>query len=272
MLEDILYINTLNSDSRKNLQTVGDALNYYKDIVDQRVTGWFYPLDIIVFFSLLREAQKQLQITGDLCELGVAFGKSAVGLSLFKEHDDNLYLYDLFAAEITPEMAMKAIKDYGTDNGVEMRVCDLMKLTPTEIQFDCLLRFLHIDACHYHTAVVNDLTQFSRFVHPQGVIAVDDINDPEYPGINSAITEFCLKNPEWKMFAIGQNKAYLTRESNVKFYTKFLIRYMRERLNYQQLTLSEVMGVDVLLLQARGAMSAEQMDTYLNDTYVRAYL
>lgn len=272
MIDGIFYMNTNDLSVKPQIRSIGDVLNYYKQTVDNKVKGWFYPIDIIVFFGIIAEAQKQLQITGDLCELGVAYGKSAVGMSLFKEHGDKLYLYDLFAAEITPDMAMKAIKDYGTDTGVEMRVCDLMKLSPSEIQFDCLLRFLHIDACHYHTAVLNDLTQFSPFVHPQGVIAVDDINDPEYPGINSAITEFCLKNPDWRMFAIGQNKAYLTRQSNVTLYTKFLIEYFRQRLNYQQLAFSEVMGVDVLLLQPRDAMSADKIDTYLNNTYSRSYL
>jgi hypothetical protein len=274
MIGNKLIINTHGEISSKNqTNNIFSILNYYKDVVDKKVTGWFYPLDIIAFYSIIKDAQKKLDLTGDICELGVAFGKSAVGLSLMKNDEDFLYLYDYFGAEITPEMAHDAIKQYGKDLNVDMRVCDLMKLSPTEIKFNSQLRFLHIDACHFHSAVLNDLNNFSPFVDPRGIISVDDINDPEYPGINTAVAQFCLSEvgKDWKMFAIGQNKAYLAKTEYVRYYTKFLIEYLRNNMKYENISFSEVMDIDVLLIQSRSPMKRDIIDSYLNDKYFRTY-
>ncbi len=52
-----------------------DYLTWYRDVVDKEVEGWFYPIDIIILYGLLKETLDKVK--GDICEIGVAFGKTA---------------------------------------------------------------------------------------------------------------------------------------------------------------------------------------------------
>ena len=58
-----------------------EYLSNFKDVVDREVECWFYPKDIIITYGILNEIQKS---SGDICEIGVAYGKSAIMISQFK--------------------------------------------------------------------------------------------------------------------------------------------------------------------------------------------
>lgn len=242
-----------------------DMLQYYENVVSKNVVGWLYPLDILSIFHLLKGKEDELR--GDVCELGVAFGKSAVLLSLLRSEGEKFYMYDLYEHE----NVVQNITNYGNEKDIKLNILDLMKLDKKDIVFKNKLKLLHVDACHFHTSLLNDLNNFHEQVCDNGIIIVDDINDTQYPGINTAVTEFCLMNKEWKMFAIGDNKVYLTREKYVKDYIKFLIKYFRDQLNYKNFTFSEVMGVDLLLLKSREPADNDVVESYLQDKFTRKY-
>jgi predicted O-methyltransferase YrrM len=242
----------------KNITSIDSLLQYYNQVVDKEVTGWIYPIDIIILYAILREAQKE---KGDICELGVAFGKSAIGLSLMKNKEDGLRLYDNFAAEITPEQAQAAVKKYGDDTNVVWYIADLMKLHQRDITFKNANRLLHIDACHLHKAVLHDLENFSIDTTREAVIVVDDFNDPEYPGINTAITQFCLSDEgrDWVIFAIGHNKAYLCKSEMLEFYSTFLVRYIQRNFPQIKMTLSEFIDNSMVIINSREEMEPSRI-------------
>jgi hypothetical protein len=242
-----------------------DMMQYYENEVSKNVVGWIYPLDILSIFHLLKGKENELK--GDICELGVAFGKSAVLLSLLRSEGEKFYMYDLYEHE----NVLSNITNYGNAKDIKLNILDLMKLDKNDIVFEKKLKLLHVDACHFHTSLLNDLNNFHEHVCDNGIIVVDDINDVQYPGINTAVTEFCLMNKQWKMFAIGDNKVYLAREHHVKDYIKFLLKYFRDQLNYKNFTFSEVMGVDLLLLKSREPVDDEVAESYLQDKFTRKY-
>jgi hypothetical protein len=137
--------------------------------------------------------------------------------------------------DISLESAKNVVEKYGTLNNVEFRVEDLFKLKVNDISFQNKLRFLHIDSCHQHTAVLKDLINFSSQMLDDGVICLDDMNDPNYPGVNTAVSEFILSEngKEWKIFSIGSNKAYLCKEKYFDFYRSSLTNWMMN--NFQQI-------------------------------------
>lgn len=237
-------------------------LNYYDVVVDKKVTGWMFPLDLVAFYYLLTNS---LQTKGDICELGVAYGKSAIALSLFRTWDENLYLYDSFPAEITPEHAKNLVESYGRNDRINWNICDLMKLKYTDSPFENKLKFLHVDACHDHTYVLHDLNNFSKFVSDEGIISVDDFNDPEYPGINTAITEFILneEGKDWRIFAIGQNKAYLCKKQNFYLIRNLFIKNVIAELRSIPLNFSEIMQYNVINLATKHPMSYEKVLEFL---------
>ena len=120
----------------------------FKNVVDREVEGWFYPKDIIIIYGILNELQKPI---GDICEIGVAYGKSAIMISQFK-NDNNFYLYDIFTEEARV-IAERNITKFGDGNNLIWRLQDTTQLTTDDIEFENNLRFLHIDGCHEHSAV-----------------------------------------------------------------------------------------------------------------------
>jgi hypothetical protein len=44
-----------------------DYLTWYRDVVDKEVEGWFYPIDIIILYGLLKETLDKVK--GDICEI-----------------------------------------------------------------------------------------------------------------------------------------------------------------------------------------------------------
>ena len=69
-----------------------EYLTHNKEVIDKQVPGWFYTIDIILLYGILNEIQGNIR--GDICEVGVAHGKSAITLSHFKR--PSLYTQDIF--------------------------------------------------------------------------------------------------------------------------------------------------------------------------------
>lgn len=219
-----------------------DYLTHFKNVVDPDVEGWFYPIDIIMLSGLLHEIQK---ITGDVCEIGVAYGKSAICLSQFRNITDKLYLYDIFDEHVQ-QKALANIRKYGNPNHIELRIQNTMQLTVEDLQFDRPLRLLHIDGCHEHSAVLNDLQVFSEGMHEKGVIVLDDYNDYEYPGVNSAASEYMLSKynrNNWRVFAIGDNKAYMCQKKFLTEYQNAMVDYFVKAVNKLNVPFPLPMGV-----------------------------
>jgi hypothetical protein len=232
-------------------------LKNYKEVIDKEVEGWFYPKDIIIMHGILKELQRP---KGDVCEIGVAYGKSAIAISQFIGNN-NFYLYDLFSEE-SKNIAASNIKKFGNDSNLIWRLENTTELRTDDIVFENELRFLHIDGCHEHSAVLSDLILFNNKMKDDGIIALDDFQDQEYPGVNSAVFEFSLSAmnyKNWRVFAIGDNKAYMCQMKYRELYQKFLVDYIQKAKNQynipfaMHLGLREVLDINVLMCDSRSA-------------------
>lgn len=241
----------------------------FKNVVDKEVEGWFYPKDIIIIYGILNELQKPF---GDICEIGVAYGKSAIMISQFK-NDNNFYLYDIFSEEARI-IAEKNINKFGNGNNLIWRLQDTTQLTTDDIEFENNLRFLHIDGCHEHSAVLSDLMLFSNKMKDDGVIVLDDFQDQEFPGVNSAAFEFSLSKANyknWRVFAIGDNKAYMCQKKYAQQYQKLLVDYIEKaKIEYDvpfamHLGLREVLDMNVLMCDSRTAWNPQVIKESLLD-------
>ena len=79
-------------------KNLGEMLALYKSQIDAEVPGWFYPADIALIYVLMA-AQTQSKIEGDICEVGVYLGKSAILLSRLRGANENFYMFDLFGMQ-----------------------------------------------------------------------------------------------------------------------------------------------------------------------------
>ena len=86
-------------------------------------------------------------------------------------------------------------------------------------EFNDEYSFVHIDGEHSEEAVLNDLKFANQVLTLDGVIAVDDIYHPEFPGIASATFNF-LHQEDFASFLITQNKIFICRkEKYLQFYS-----------------------------------------------------
>ena len=243
-----------------------EYLTFYRDIVDKNVAGYFYPIDIVMMYTVLKYCQ--LKITGDICEIGIAEGKSAISFSNFKETTDNLYLYDIFSEE-NKELVKKNLQKFGTYDNIHIRLQDTTSLRVENLEFKNKLRVLHIDGCHEHEAVLSDLMVFSPLVHDDGIIMLDDYNDYEFPGVNAAAIEFCLSKynyRNWRVFAIGDNKAYLCLKSRQEFYQRLIIDFMCDHFNKKmnkpfdiKMGFRQLLDINALLCDSREDWPKEKL-------------
>lgn len=247
-------------------------VNFYTEVLDKKVVGWYFPIDMIIMFYIAKISQENVK--GDFCELGVAFGKSAIGLSLLKKEEEKLYLYDFFKnGDISQENATSVIEKYGNYKNVEWRVQDLFKLTPEKVNFENKLRLLHIDSCHQHSMVLKDLKNFTPHITDDGVICLDDFNDPEYPGVNTAVSQFInsVEGKDWRIFAIGANKAYLCKEKYFEFYRNGLVRWVRKTVPQVNIGFAEVFDKECALLIDRKGLTEKEIEDVLENRKERFY-
>ena len=246
-----------------------EYLSHYKNVIDKEVEGWFYPKDIIITYGIVKEIQKPL---GDVCEIGVAFGKSAIALSQFRG-ENKLHLYDIFPEE-AKQIAEANIRKFGNADNIEWHLQDTTTLKYAEMIYDKKLRFLHIDGCHEHSAVLSDLMMFNLQMSDDGVIALDDFQDQEFPGVNSAAFQFSLSPINWKnwrVFAIGDNKAYMCQKAYQERYQKALVDYIvKAKREYNvpfdmHMGLRELLDINVLMCDSRTKWDPEVIKASLFD-------
>ena len=243
-----------------------EYLTFYRDIVDKNVAGYFYPIDIVLMYTILKYCQSKIK--GDICEIGIAEGKSAISFSNFKEKNDNLYLYDIFSEENVKKVE-KNLQTYAKYDNIHIRLQDSTTLRTEDLEFENKLRVLHIDGCHEHEAVLSDLIVFSPLVHDDGIIMLDDYNDYEFPGVNAAAIEFCLSKynyRNWRVFAIGDNKAYLCLKSRQEFYQRTIIDFMCDYFNKKpnkpfdiKMGFRQLLDINALLCDSREDWPKEKL-------------
>ncbi len=174
--------------------------------------GWFYPRDMLSL-AVLNELHSNANVIGNIVEIGVYKGKSFCFLSHFIKDNENLYGYDTFSEDCY-ESTKLALKNYGTNSQYELIKADTSELNNDDIKAkidEKGIRILHIDAGHEYHEVLHSLLLFSPYVVNSGIIVMDDYQDPEFPGIEAAVLDFCeIDRPRrFVPFFSGTNKIYL---------------------------------------------------------------
>jgi len=178
-----------------NKTSLGDYLRAH-DSID----GWLYPDDVLLFQEI-NALQGLSKVNGDLLEIGVYHGKSAILLGYFPRQEERLVVCDLFQSQGQtrenqaerqvwyPELTRKTFEE----NYLRFHhrlpsivVCPSTKL----IQIGSLtrtFRFIHIDGSHLYSIVRRDIHTAKLLLKNKGVVAFDDYRSIHTPGVAAAI-------------------------------------------------------------------------------------
>ncbi len=165
------------------------------------VPGWFLERDAELF-AAVSDLQHANGIHGDLLEIGVYQGASAILLGYLADSDECVILCDLFGR--TPEMTADIRQDLRFYAGLETDVFldhwhRFHADDPDEVivdqsivlhkrQWDRPVRFAHVDGGHTHEVVRGDVELAREVLAPSGgVVVFDDIRAEHTPGVAAAV-------------------------------------------------------------------------------------
>jgi hypothetical protein len=195
-----------------------DVRRYLGETKD--VQGWFFPVDAYLF-GLIDEIQRREDLRGHLFEIGVHHGKTAIFLARMARDGELLGVCDVFeqqelnrdhSGEGSRDVFLRNLRALGNLDDARLRVFakESSALTTADTTTSC--RFFHIDGGHRAEDVVADLATAERALLPDGVVAVDDLFNPSWPGVGEGFYRFIAARPDaFVPIVIGGNKVLLAR-------------------------------------------------------------
>ncbi|WP_328583302.1 class I SAM-dependent methyltransferase [Streptomyces sp. NBC_00370] len=185
------------------------------------VSGWFAPLDQTLFATLLTR-QERLGERGDLLEMGVFMGKSAIFLGRQLRDGEKFTVCDLFESD-APDKANNAEtgKSYPTltRDAFESNYLSFhdelprvlhapTSVVPAEVEPKSC-RFVHVDASHLYEHVYGDIGAAQDALLLDGIVVLDDFRSEHTPGVSVAAWEAVL-NRGLRPICLSTQKLYGT--------------------------------------------------------------
>ncbi|MGW2644848.1 class I SAM-dependent methyltransferase [Streptomyces sp. NPDC001393] len=230
------------------------------------VPGWFPVLDQLLFDWFLTR-QETTGMRGDLLEVGVYMGKSAIFTGRHQQPGERYTVCDLFEGE-APDDANQAesAKSYGAltrrvfeDNYLSFhdelpRVLQgPSSLVPGEVEpRSC--RFVHIDASHLYEHVHGDIGAARELLLPDGIVVLDDFRSEHTPGVSIATWEAVL-NRGLRPVCLSTQKLYGTW-GDPEPVQEELLAMVRERSDCH-LSVQEAAGHRIVRLKSKGMRAPE---------------
>ena len=163
-----------------------------------RVPGWFDREDFAIFDWILGW-QEDHEPEGDLAELGVYLGRSAILVGLHRRPDETFTVCDLFegpardpanAAENTAEYPRLTRQAFEANYLRFLGELPVVVTGPTASLLGVVpagrFRFVHVDASHLWEHVVGDLALAAVMLRNGGIVVVDDYRSAHTPGVAAA--------------------------------------------------------------------------------------
>jgi Methyltransferase domain len=171
---------------------------HVSDAQVEAIPGWFTAVDIALFRFFLGEQVRNGQ-RGDLAELGVYLGSSAVLIGSFQQPGETFTVVDLFGSRTDDENSAEVRRHYRglTQVAFEANYRTVHGGLPVVIRGPSTgirgraahgrHRFVHVDASHEQPHVVEDMAIAKELLAPDGIVVVDDFRAEEFPGVAAGV-------------------------------------------------------------------------------------
>jgi hypothetical protein len=194
------------------------------------VDGWFFPVDAYAF-GMIDEIQKREGVSGNLFEIGVHHGKTAIFLARAAAPGEIVGVCDVFEdQQFNVDHSGGANRDQFLANMRALTSLPSGQLLVFSKQSALLdadetttrCRFFHIDGGHRPEDVFADLVTADRALLIDGVVSVDDLFNPNWPGVGEGFYEFVSTRPDrLAPLFIGGNKVFFTRPEATERYERY---------------------------------------------------
>ncbi|MFE9610795.1 class I SAM-dependent methyltransferase [Streptomyces sp. NPDC006012] len=224
------------------------------------VPGWFPVLDQTLFDWFLNR-QEAAGMHGDLLEVGVYMGKSAIFTGRHRQPGEKYTVCDLFEGD-APDDANRAesVKSY---SALTRRVFEAnyrsfhdelprvlqgpSSVVPGEVESGSC-RFVHIDASHLYEHVRGDIEAARDLLLPGGIVVLDDFRSEHTPGVSIATWEAVL-NRGLRPVCLSTQKLYGTWDDPEQV-QEDLLAVVQERTDCH-LSVQEAAGHRIIRLKSK---------------------
>ncbi|MFJ9628697.1 class I SAM-dependent methyltransferase [Streptomyces sp. NPDC101175] len=229
------------------------------------VPGWFPVLDQVLFEWFL-DRQEAAGTKGDLLEVGVYMGKSAICLGRHNGDGERFTVCDLFEGDAQDDANQaESTKSY---SALTQRVFEenylafhdtlprVLKgpssIVPEEVA-PASCRFVHIDASHLYEHVRDDIGAARETLLPGGIVVLDDFRSEHTPGVSVAVWEAVLTRG-LRPICLSTQKLYGTWEDPGPVQDE-LLAMVRGREDCD-LSVQQAAGHRIIRLKSRKGMQA----------------
>lgn len=166
-----------------------------------KLRQWLDPIDAFFCIELIANDTRPIHV----CEIGAYEGGFTITLL------DNIPSLQIIA--IDPYPKLNNIKAIFLEHLLSRNLVERVQLLPDYLSIsNHRFALVHIDGEHSEAAVLRDINFARDNLAPSGIIVVDDIWHPLFPGIISAIMK-TVHTSDLVPFLITRNKMYLCRET-----------------------------------------------------------
>lgn len=192
----------------------------------QAIEGWL-AREAAMLFAWINDIQIKHGVAGDIFEIGVHHGKSAVVLAgLVRHGQERLTVCDVFGAQQgNPSRSGEGVRAIFEKNmaalhpkgGIRILEMPSQELRASDI--GSVYRLFHIDGGHNADEAFADLELAAGVLHNRGAIVVDDPLRIEWPGVAEAICRFLLERTDLAGVLLTANKIVITSREVAEMYT-----------------------------------------------------
>lgn len=164
--------------------------------------GWFARVDAFLF-AAIHDSHVVGSVSGDLLEVGVYQGRSAILLGHLQRPGERLVVCDLFGGQGVNEENEAEHRRYYADLSLQTfeqnyrrfhrRLPDEIIIGPSselvrrEEELRKRFRLIHIDGSHEYSVVQSDIRLAQALLVDGGMVIFDDVNSPHTPGVAAAV-------------------------------------------------------------------------------------
>ena len=169
---------------------------------------------------LLDEIQRSLGIEGDIVDIGVGLGATAMIGLLLLDKDERLTGVDRHRHP-TFSRGLETAPPQSVDR------LNFIDAVQDDAPIDALpkagVRLVHIDSQLRTGGLARQIDQVTPIMRPDGILVLNDFFEPSSPDVTTTAYEL-LKAGEWKVLMIAFNKIYLVRGPSKAAYAEALVR------------------------------------------------
>jgi predicted O-methyltransferase YrrM len=201
---------------------IGEMTTTFQKYVQasKSVEGWFLD-EAAATWDCLLDFQRTSRLAGNLLEIGVWNGKSALLSVLHARADEIQLLVD--PRDLTEAMAnLRGVRADARIDIFQKPSRALFK-HPEYRNMLSSFRWIHIDGKHSAQDVSIDLRLADELLNDNGVVVLDDFFHQGYPQVTQAVFQYLFTNPNsFVLVLCGHRKGYLCRPLTVSKYAQYL--------------------------------------------------